>query len=146
MIQNIRKSIPWLLPLVVAILVIGLVLSRVIGTESDSVPPEPEIFISADEASNNIGAAAEVCGEVVSSDFLPRVNGEPTFLNFGDPYPNQVFTAVIFGDDRNQFVIPPEDAYINQEICVSGIIRMHDNDPQIVISNPEQVYHPGNEE
>lgn len=112
-------------------------MARVI--DMDSSPPEPEITISTAEAENHVGTPAEVCGQVASADYLPNVNGQPTFLNLDEAYPNQVFTAVIFGDNRPQFSSPPEQMYLNRNICVSGTIRMHEGIPQIVVSNPGQI-------
>ena len=137
MIQKIRKSIPYLLPVVAAVLILGLILSRVIDT--DSSPPEPEITITAAEAGEYSGSVAEVCGQVASADYLPNVNGQPTFLNLDEAHPNQVFTAVIFGDNRPRFSAPPEQVYLNRNVCVSGTIRIHEGVPQIVVSNPGQI-------
>lgn len=137
MIQKIRKSIPYLLPIVAAVLILGLILSRVI--ESGSPLPEPEISISAAEAEDFAGSVAEVCGQVASANYLQNVNGKPTFLNLDEAYPNQLFTVVIFGDNRPRFRSPPEQMYLNRNICVSGTIRIHEGIPQIVVSNPEQI-------
>lgn len=138
MIQKIRKSIPYLLPIVAAVLIIGLILSRVVDTDSGT-PPEPEITISVDEAANHIGDVAEVCGEVASADFLPQIGGDPTFINFGRPHPNQVFTAVIWGEHRHLWQTPPDQLFEGQEICVSGEIRMHEGTPQIVVERRDQI-------
>lgn len=137
MIRKIRKTASYLLPVIAFILVAGLILSRIF--RSDSSPPEPQVTISADQAVEYVGTAAEVCGKVASADYLPNVNGQPTFLNFGEPHPDQIFTAVIFGDHRNRFRRPPEEAYLNNEICVSGSVEMHENVPQIVVSRPAQI-------
>jgi len=137
LIQKIRKSIKYLFPLVAVILIVGLVLSRVVSM--DSAPAEPEITISASEASDHIGTVAEVCGEVASADFISQVGGEPTFINFGEPHPNQIFTVVIWGENRHLWQTPPQEAYQNREICVHGQIRLHEGIPQIVAERPEQI-------
>lgn len=137
MIQKIRKSIPYVLPIIAAVLIIGLILSRVVDTGSS--PPEPEVKITASEAVNHIGTPAEVCGRVASADYLPNVNGRPTFLNLEEAHPDPVFTAVIFGENRNLFRALPEEVYLDRTICISGTIRMHKGVPQIVVSEPEQI-------
>jgi hypothetical protein len=53
--------------------------------------------ISASEAASYVGQKKTVCGAVVSSKFAKDSNRSPTFLNLDRPYPNQVFTAVIWG-------------------------------------------------
>lgn len=138
MIQKLRKSIPVLLPVVAGILILGLILSRVISPGSSS-PPEPEITISAFDAADNTGTTAKVCGTVASADYLPEIGGQPTFLNFEQPHPNQVFTAVIWGRHRQLWRTPPEQAYLNRDICVIGEIRMHEDTPQIEVEFREQI-------
>jgi len=58
---------------------------------------------SAHMAQNHVGEKATVCGEVVSSHYASSSNGEPTFLNLDEAYPNGIFTVVIWGDNRAQF-------------------------------------------
>ncbi|REL38381.1 hypothetical protein DYD21_00025 [Rhodohalobacter sp. SW132] len=137
MIEKIRKSIPYLLPLVALVLVLALVLSRII--DPGSAPPEPGITISALEAGEHIGTPAEVCGTVVSADYITQSDGTPTFLNLDKPYPEPAFTGVIFGSDRHKFRSPPEEFFLNRSVCISGTIRLHNNLPQIIISDPEQI-------
>ncbi|CAN5381533.1 hypothetical protein BH23BAC3_BH23BAC3_15120 [soil metagenome] len=137
MIQKIRKTIPYLLPVIAVILIVGLILSRVVNT--DSTPADPDVSITAFEAQDYLGTFAEVCGVVASADYLANVSGQPTFLNLDEPYPDHIFTAIIFGENRNRFRIPPEQEYLNQNICVTGTIRLHEGLPQIVVSDPEQI-------
>ncbi len=75
--------------------------------------------ISAAEASKHIGEQATVCGSVASAKFATRSNGTPTFLNLERPYPDRIFTALIWGEDRPKFG-RPEDAYLGQRVCVTG--------------------------
>ena len=58
--------------------------------------------LTATEAKNHIGEQATVCGKVVSTRYAEGSRGSPTFLNFDQPYPNQVFTLLIWGvTDQN---------------------------------------------
>jgi len=47
--------------------------------------------ISAPDAAAHIGETATVCGTVVSANYAVKSKGQPTFLNFDRPYPNQIF-------------------------------------------------------
>src|SRR6476620_10630518 len=58
------------------------------------------------EAREHIGEVATVCGTVVSTRYAASTKGKPTFLNLDKPYPNQVFTIVIWGSDRDKFGRP----------------------------------------
>lgn len=135
--KNIRKRLKYIFPVLILIIVVGLILSRVY--QPDSTPPEPEVRINAAEASDYIGTAAEVCGEVASADYVPQLGGEPTFLNLGRAHPNQFFTAVIWSSDRAKWSRPPDQHYANREICVSGMIEIHEGTPQIIVESPDQI-------
>lgn len=135
--KNIRKRLKYIFPVLILIMVVGLVLSRIY--QPDSTPPEPKVKIDAAEATDYIGTAAEVCGKVASADYVTELGGEPTFLNMGRAHPNQLFTAVIWSSNRAKWREPPEQQYINREICVSGMIENHEGTPQIVVVSPDQI-------
>jgi hypothetical protein len=62
--------------------------------------------LSAQEARQHVGEQATVCGVVASGRYAARSRGQPTFLNFDAPYPNAVFTVLIWGEDRPKFDVP----------------------------------------
>lgn len=67
---------------------------EIIGAcQSQSAPP----VIEAIKAKEYVGQEATVCGHVVSARYAAVSRGSPTFLNFERPYPDHVFTAVIWG-------------------------------------------------
>jgi hypothetical protein len=84
--------------------------------------------ISASEASNHVGETATVCGEVASANYATRSRGKPTFLNLDKPYPNHIFTAVIFDDLRSSFDYAPE-SLTGENICVTGYIERYKGKP-----------------
>lgn len=94
--------------------------------------------ISAADAKNHIGEKATVCGRVASTHFAANSRGKPTFINLDEPYPNQIFTVVIWGSDRSNFG-DPESAYRNKHICVSGVIESYRGVPQIVARESQQI-------
>jgi|AntRauTorcE11898_2_1112593.scaffolds.fasta_scaffold04818_4 DNA/RNA endonuclease YhcR with UshA esterase domain len=137
MITSLRKNLKFILPAVILIMLIGLILSRVYQPEPGI--PTPEITISAEEAQNHIGKAGEVCGSVADVRFLPQINGQPTFINFGEPDPNQHFTVVIWGENRAKWEQFPENIYPGKYVCVTGIIETHGGTPQIEARIPKQI-------
>ncbi|MFH1689203.1 MAG: peptidoglycan-binding domain-containing protein [Candidatus Eisenbacteria bacterium] len=104
-----------------------------------SAGAEEVVRVSAAEASQHVGEVAEVCGQVASAAYLASVGGQPTFLNIERPYPDQVFTVVIWGSIRKQFDGRPENLFDGKSICVTGKIAMHQGTPQIVVDDPEQI-------
>jgi len=97
-----------------------------------------EKTLTATEAKDHIGEQATVCGKVVSSRYAESTRGRPTFLNFDQPYPNQVFTLLIWGSDRSKFG-DPETSYRGKRVCVTGKISDYKGVPEIVANAPSQV-------
>lgn len=100
----------------------------------DSVPR-----VAPAEAGAHVGERAVVCGRVVETSYLPQVRGAPTYLNFEAPYPDQPFTALIWGRDRAAFPAPAERAYRDSRICVGGTIETYEGDPRIEVRSPVQL-------
>ena len=94
--------------------------------------------ITAAEARDHFGETATVCGEVVSTRYAVSTKGQPTFLNLDKPYSNQIFTVVIWGENRSKFG-KPEDDYKGKKICVSGKITAYAGLPEIVVTDPQQI-------
>jgi len=98
-----------------------------------------ENYITPEEAYKYIGETKTVCGTVASATYAVRSRGKPTFLNLNKPYPNHVFTIVIWGSDRGKFKNPPEVFFKGKEVCVTGLITTYRGKPQIEVSEPSQI-------
>jgi len=94
--------------------------------------------ISAAEAKSHIGERVTVCGNVASTHYAARTRGSPTFVNLDKPYPDEVFTVLIWGSDRPKFG-DPEETYRSKRICVTGKISDYKSIPEIVASEPSQI-------
>jgi DNA/RNA endonuclease YhcR with UshA esterase domain len=94
--------------------------------------------LSAREAKDHVGQKATVCGEVASAHYAERTKGQPTFINLDEPYPHQIFTALIWGSDRSKFGTP-ETALLGKKICVTGTIMTYRGEPEVVVSEPSQI-------
>ena len=121
-----------------AVLLVALILSRVLKPDRQT-DGSPSVTIEATEAADHVGENAEVCGSVTNTSYQERIGGSPTFINVGGSYPDQPFTAVIWGDDRHLWPDAPDRMYRNTDICVRGIIRMHEGTPQIEVGRPQQI-------
>jgi len=95
-------------------------------------------LLTTAEAKDHIGQSATVCGDVVSTRYATRSRGNPTFINLDKPYPNQVFTLLIWGNDRPKFG-NPEEMYGKKHICATGKVTDFKGVPEIVASDPAQV-------
>ena len=65
-----------------------------------------EHTIPATEAAKHVGEKTTVCGVVASTHYASGRKGQPTFLNLDKPYPNAIFTALIWGENRSKFNEP----------------------------------------
>jgi micrococcal nuclease len=90
------------------------------------------------EAVYHVGETATVCGVVASTKWATRSKGQPTFLNLDEPYPNQIFTILIWGSDRPAFG-SPENMYASKRICATGRIKEYRGKAEIIAKNPKQI-------
>jgi micrococcal nuclease len=112
-------------------LMLSFLLMASIVFSADTILPE--------DAINHIGQQATVCGNVASTHFSSRSKGQPTFINLNRPYPQQIFTILIWGSDRSKFPSAPENYYSNKRICVSGKIQQYKGAPEIVVKSANQI-------
>lgn len=102
------------------------------------VPVQAQRKLTASEAKEHYGENATVCGEVVSTRYAESSRSQPTFLNLDKPYPNQIFTVVIWGSNRSKFG-KPEDNFKGKKICATGKITEYRGAPEIIADDPKQI-------
>jgi len=118
----------------------------------ESITPSPQLripgpiplsssqeTISPEDAAKFIGQQKTVCGTVASAHYAAIIKKQPTSLHLNKPFPNQVFTVLIWGSDRDKFEKPPETVYSGKEICVTGMIQSCQGRPEIVVKEPGQI-------
>lgn len=90
--------------------------------------------VAWDEAATHDGQRVAVTGPVADATYEPDVEGEPTFVNVGNTYPDgDRFDVVIFPDVRAQRAAPPENELPGERVCVIGEVDVRDGVPQIVL-------------
>lgn len=94
--------------------------------------------ITAAQAKDYVGKHATVCGVVASANFAARSKRQPTFLNLDKPYPDHIFTAVIWIEDRPKFGTP-ETTLKGKKVCVSGLVESYQGRPEIVLRDAKQL-------
>src|SRR5215813_126717 len=102
------------------------------------VSDAPGRSITPADAKNNIGRRNTVCGVVMSASYYARSSGRPTYLYLDEPYPRQIFTAVIWGKDMGKFG-RPEITLKEKRVCVSGVIEEYRGVPQIILREASQL-------
>jgi hypothetical protein len=94
--------------------------------------------LNPEEAGSHVGENATVCGVVASATYASQAPMAPTFLDLGKPYPNQVFSVIIFGSDRQKFGAP-ENSMREKNVCVTGEIFLYQGNPEIILHDPAQL-------
>jgi hypothetical protein len=99
--------------------------------------------IAPKDAANYEGKTVTVCGLVTTARYLGENTGRtgsrnPTFLNFGEKFPNHDFTGVIFEADREKFG-QPEKSCLNKNVCITGKVQIFRGKPEIIITEPVQM-------
>jgi hypothetical protein len=91
---------------------------------------------SAADAKGHIGEKATVCGTVASERTASSSRGQPTFINLDAAYPHQVFTILIWGEDRPKVGTLPRQG---SRACATGLIQDYRGVPEIVVRTAAQL-------
>lgn len=95
--------------------------------------------INSLQAKEYIGKEACVCGKVVSTKYVENGKSNPTYINLDKKFPEQTFTVMVFGQDRNNFSYQPEEFLDGKTICVKGKIGEFKGTPQIIANKEKQI-------
>ncbi len=95
--------------------------------------------INTSQVKNYIGQNSCVCGKVVSTKFNENGKSNPTYINLDKKYPEQLFTLMIFGQDRKNFTYKPEEFLRDKTICIKGKITEYKGEPQIIANSEKQI-------
>ena len=133
---EVRNESKWYL-----ILLVGLVLllaSSVVGCQAqviDALDTDKLLDIGYNQPDKIV----TVEGDIVRTYYAIGSKGQPTFLNFHDPYEGY-FTAVIWGDDRGEFPANPESHYLYKKVRIKGKVEIYQGDPEIILHQPSQIW------
>lgn len=91
--------------------------------------------LTTSQAKSHIGENATVCGTVASERTATSSRGEPTFINLDSDYPKQVFTILVWGEDRSKVGVLPRSG---DHVCATGVIADYRGVPEIVVKSKGQ--------
>lgn len=97
-------------------------------------PDEGRPQVPWQEARPWIGRVVAVYGEVIDVRRVGRI----TFINFDEQRPAR-FAGVIFEEQLGNFPQPPEQLYEGKIVRIIGTVSAFKDQPQIVVTKPEQV-------
>jgi hypothetical protein len=93
--------------------------------------------IAAKDAAKHLNENVVVCDEIYGGKYLS--GADITLLDVGGSHPNEQLTLVIKGDDRKKFTTPPEEAFKEKKVCITGQIVDYKGKPEIIITDPSQI-------
>lgn len=91
--------------------------------------------IAPGDAKSHVGQSATIEGVV--SDVHHAASGSTIFLDFGGPYPDNAFAAVIFAKDESKFA--DVNSLRGKTVDVTGSIQLYNGKPEIILSQPSQI-------
>ncbi len=100
-------------------------------------PPLPKGLFNTVQARLYEGETITVCGTVVATK-LSKKSGA-TFLNLDKKFPNQIFSASIWKDNRSNFSYAPEAFLLGKKVCITGKISMYQGKPTMNLKDEGKV-------
>ena len=105
-------------------------------TSTTQIPPPT---LTAAEAAQHVGENRTVCGQIVNTHTADTSHGTPTFFDIDQPWPNQVFDLVVWGDKKPDIGNFPKSG----KVCASGKIQLYRGHPEIFLEDWHSWYVPG---
>lgn len=96
--------------------------------------------ITIAEAKDHVGDKVTICAEIKETFYNNKAKGEPTMVNFGDAYPKQTFSCIIWKDDLINFNYNPVTYLKGKQVCVTGIVKMYKGKPEMEIHGQDQIF------
>ena len=91
--------------------------------------------ITAAQAREHDGETATVCGVAQNEHTAATTRGKPTFIDLDSAFPYQIFSILVWDDDRPNVGELP---HTGSKVCVTGVINYYHGVPRIVVKNSGQ--------
>jgi len=85
------------------------------------------------------GEEVEVCKKPDQIVHLQHFSGAPYFLNYGNRWPENYLTIVIWERDISDLEINPYRYFQGEKFCMKGKITKYNGNPQLVIRDISQL-------
>jgi TonB family protein len=86
-----------------------------------------------------IGDSVLFCSKVFNTRYFESSADKPALLDLNETFSSQPLNAVVWEQDRKNFSNAPELLYKNKEVCISGVVVLQNNLPQITLHRREQI-------
>ena len=82
------------------------------------------------------GKTITICEKVTG---IHETSGGNALLNFGNPFPKNAFSVMIFKLDRDKFTYNPLEFLNGKTICVTGTVIIYKGKPEIIVKNESEI-------
>ncbi len=93
------------------------------------------ITITAAQAREHDGETATVCGVAKNEHTAATTRGKPTFIDLDSSFPYQIFSILVWDEDRPNVGELPRTG---SKVCATGVINYYHGVPRIVVKNSAQ--------
>jgi hypothetical protein len=80
-----------------------------------------------------------ICEKPSSIRHLTHIQGSPYFLNYGDSWPKNYLTVLIWERDITNLEINPNTYFYSNDVCINGNISFYNRSPQVRLENFHQI-------
>lgn len=110
-----------------------LELSATTSNRPDFILTDPQEIIKHE------GEFISLEGCIVSASLRSETNGKPLFINLFDPYPRNLFSVIIWGDDQHKFLSAAD--YTQKMVRITGRLEKGKNGgrPSIHLKESKQI-------
>jgi hypothetical protein len=91
--------------------------------------------ITAAQAREHDGETATVCGVAQNEHTAVTTRGKPTFIDLDSAFPYQIFSILVWDEDRPNVGELPRTG---SRVCVTGVINYYHGVPRINVKNGNQ--------
>lgn len=96
-------------------------------------------LINVKDITQHIGDSVQFTSRVFAARHYESSEKKPTVLDINNSYGQTKVNVVIWDDERKNFSKEPEQLYNNRDVCISGVVQLYNNIPQIVIHDKSQI-------
>ncbi len=80
-----------------------------------------------------------ICEKPSSVRHVAHIQGSPYFLNYGEEWPKNYLTVLIWERDIRNLEINPTTYFYSNDVCINGSISFYNRSPQIILENFNQI-------
>ena len=95
--------------------------------------------VNVKDITRHIGDSVMFCSKIYAARLYNSSENKPIVFDVQSNFTDPVINVVILEEDRKNFADAPDQAYLNKDVCISGVVTMRSNVPYIALHSREQL-------